>query len=81
MALLSIAARDSVAEMQSFVEQYSLGGLFPHLADESGELWARFGVSGQPAWVFVDDAGGGERIFGALSDEELQAKLDALEAD
>lgn len=79
MALLSIAGRDDVSEMQGFVERHGLGGLFPHLADGSGELWRRFGVSGQPAWVFVDDSGESERIFGALTDEELQARLDQLE--
>lgn len=80
MALLSIAGRDDVGPMREFVDRHGLEGVFPHLVDSSGELWARFGVSGQPTWVFVDDSGEGERIFGPLSDDELQAKLDQLEA-
>lgn len=80
MALLSIAGRDDVAPMRDFLDRHDLAGAFPHVVDEDGELWARFGVAGQPTWVFVDDSGESERTFGALSDDELRAELDDLEA-
>ena len=80
MALLSIAARDNLGPMEEFVQRYELDGLFPHLADPSGDLWARFEVPYQPAWVFVDDSGEVTRNIGALSEEELRARLEELAA-
>lgn len=64
--------------MQAFLDRHELEGLFPHLADPDGELWARFGVRGQPTWAFVDAGGEVELVFSALSNDELQEHLDAL---
>lgn len=80
MALLSIAGRDDVDTMQEFVQRHELGGLFPHLADPPGDLWARFEVPYQPAWVFIDDSGEVTRNIGALTEEELAARLQELAA-
>ncbi|MGH3441287.1 MAG: hypothetical protein ACRDUY_04450 [Nitriliruptorales bacterium] len=66
--------------MRGFVDRHELDGLFPHLNDADGELWSRFGVGGHPAWAFVDRGGEFELVFGPLSDEQLQERLDALAA-
>lgn len=79
VTFVSIAAHDDVDEMAAFVERHALGGVMPHVADPDGEIWARFGVGGQPTFVFVSADGDIERAFGALSEEELAAHLDRLE--
>jgi hypothetical protein len=75
---LSIAGRDEVEPMRAFLERHDLAGLMPHLADLDGDIWARFGVGGQPTFVFVDAEGEVERVFGAMPEDELERRLDVL---
>ncbi len=74
---MGVAARDSVEAMRGFVDRFSLGS-FPHVADPEAEVWARFGVPYQPAWVFVSPSGEAVRVLGALPEEELTKILDGL---
>lgn len=75
-SLIGIASRDDVEEMQAFVDRHSLGDMVT-VEDVSGEVWERFGVFGQPAWVFVDgDTGEAALNLGALGQ---QGVLDAFE--
>jgi hypothetical protein len=41
---------------------------FPNAADESGEVWTRFGVTYQYTYAFVDDAGTVELVTGPLDE-------------
>jgi hypothetical protein len=73
-----MAGLDDVAPMRGFVERHGLG-FFPHAVDPDGRLWARLGVLGQPAWIFVRADGTVERrVPGALSEGALAAELDHL---
>lgn len=72
-----MAGRDSVPPMRGFVDQYGLE-FFPHTVSEDGSLWARFGVGGQPAWIFIDDSGGYETFFGSMDEASLTQTLDEL---
>lgn len=74
-----MAGRDDTGPMADFVARHGLG-FVPHAVDEDGSLWADFGVRGQPAWVFVDKQGRSSIVFGALSDDDLEARLDAIAA-
>ncbi len=48
-------------------------------ADVEGEVWRRFGVVGQPTWVFVDgETGASARHLGFLSDADLAKVLSTL---
>lgn len=78
ITFLGIAGRDSRDAMQMFVDQYRIG--FPTLVDEGGDVWQHFGVSGQPAWVFVTASGDVHRVLGSPNDSELEQVLDALPA-
>jgi hypothetical protein len=62
--------------MQDFVERHGL--TFPQGNDDAGAVFAHFGVPYQPAWAFVSADGDVETVNGALEDDELTAKLDAL---
>ncbi len=69
---------EGLADMKVFIDKYGLP--FPNAADQDGSLWDRFGVPGQPAWVFVDRNGKVTRKLGTLSEPKLAAILDALAA-
>lgn len=66
--------------MAGFIEEFGLG-TFPHVNDEDGSVFARFGVPYQPAWVFLDSAGEGVRVAGALPEADLGEILDGLTED
>jgi peroxiredoxin len=66
------------ASMQAFVDRHGL--TFPQVNDDAGEVFARFNVPYQPAWAFVDAAGEVEVVHGALGEEDLAAKVQALAA-
>jgi hypothetical protein len=66
--------------MSDFLEEFQLSG-FPHVNDQDGSTYARFGVPYQPAWVFLDSSGAGVRVVGAPSEEDLERILVDLAED
>jgi thiol-disulfide isomerase/thioredoxin len=77
VAFLGIAGQDAVPAMKGFVKDEKLG-FIPHVADEDGELWASFGVDGQPSHAFVHPDGKVDVVPGALSRDDLTARTAAL---
>ena len=77
MAFIGVAGRDDREPMATFVTDYDVGA-FPHIADLSGEIWARYGVMGQPAFAFIDDDGSDEVYLGALGADGLGSRIDEL---
>lgn len=73
-----MAGRDDVDEHRAFIDRHDL--VFDHTVDPDGALWGRFGISYQPAWVFVNDDGEATLVPGSLGEEGLRAQLDALVA-
>lgn len=61
--------------MAGFVERHGLS--FPNIDDGPGQVYERFGVAGQPAWVFIDAEGTVTRRLGALDQASLEAALAA----
>jgi len=53
-------------------------GAFPHIVDESGDVWATYGVRTQPAFVFINDDGTSETHIGALGEAGLTERINAL---
>lgn len=51
---------------------------FDHLIDREGAIWSALNVFDQPAFAFVNDDGTVEVNVGALGEEELTARLEAL---
>lgn len=76
VAVVGMAWLGDDASMVDFVERHGL--TFPSARDGSGDLFARFGVPAQPAWVFVDAAGTAEVRLGAMEREELDTVFAAL---
>jgi thioredoxin-related protein len=65
--------------MEEFVAEFGVGG-FDHLADEDSELWTEFGVTSQPAFVFINDDGSSEILISALGLDGLTERVKALAA-
>ncbi|MFO7591767.1 MAG: hypothetical protein R6X23_12885 [Acidimicrobiia bacterium] len=79
VAIIGFAGRDDLEPMRAFVDRYDFG-FVPHAVDADGSLWSAFGVRGQPAWVFVGADGSREVVYGAVTEEDLIRRLEALEA-
>ena len=62
--------------MQDFVNENGLS--FTNINDSSGEVFARFNVPYQPAWVFIAKDGTVTTRIGVISDEELDQELTNL---
>ena len=62
--------------MQDFVNENGLS--FTNINDEAGEVFARFNVPYQPAWVFITKDGTVTTRIGVISDEELDQELTNL---
>lgn len=62
--------------MNDFIDRHGL--TFVSVNDGRGEIFASYGVSGQPAWVFVSASGDVTRRLGTLSEDQLAAAIDEI---
>lgn len=74
---VGVAGRDDLSEMQAFVEEFGVTS-FEHVADEDTEIWRQYGVTSQPAFVFIDDSGEVEVLISALGEDGLTERVEAL---
>jgi hypothetical protein len=59
-----------------FMQRHSL--TFTNLDDTAGDIYRRYEVPFQPAWVFVKKDGSTTTKLGAISDAELEKLLSGL---
>jgi peroxiredoxin len=76
VTFVGVAGHDTDEAHRAFVAEHGLGDML-HVVDDDGSVWEYFGVSYQPAWVFVDEDGTTDRVAGGLYDD-LPARLQAL---
>jgi len=76
VTFVGVAARDEEDAMQAFIADLGVGA-FPHVNDQPGAIWAQYGISTQPSFVFID-AEGNESRFASLGRSGLQEKIDDL---
>lgn len=62
--VVGVAGLDKTGAMRDFVTDHKLDG-FPHLADEAGTVWKRFGITEQSMYVVLD-AQGNKSFSGTL---------------
>lgn len=74
---VGVAGRDDLEAINDFIATLDVSG-FPHIVDETGEVWAGYGITTQPAFVFINDDGSMETHVGALGVEGLTERLTAL---
>ncbi len=76
ITVVGVAGLDKVAAMHRFVELTKVDNI-PHLADEQGAVWRRFGVTAQSTYVLLD-ASGTIVHRGYLDDADLDRMLAQL---
>lgn len=79
VTIIGVAGRDDLKDMEGFVSEFGVGG-FEHIADENGEIWARYGVTSQPAFAFVNNDGSSETLISSLGLDGLTERVEALAA-
>lgn len=70
VTLVGVAGRDEVGPMRDFVAEHGLERM-THVVDGDGSVWASYGISYQPAWVFIDGDGNASVAAGALGYDGL----------
>lgn len=76
--IVGVGSRDAAEPIAAFVAEHDLVHV-PTASDVEGVVWQRFGITGQPAWIFIDgETGEATRNFGALTEADLTARLEAL---
>lgn len=78
VTFIGVASLDEVPAMRAFVSETGTGG-FQHLADPGGEIWARFGVTSQPAMAFISSDGQVKVVPGAMAPQDVLARVAELE--
>ncbi|MGH3555849.1 MAG: thioredoxin domain-containing protein, partial [Mycobacterium sp.] len=77
VTFVGVAARADVPAMRVFVDKYHLGG-FTQLADTDAAVWAKFGVTQQPAYAFVRPDGSVDVVKGDLPESGLTERVSTL---
>ncbi|WP_020386048.1 redoxin domain-containing protein [Kribbella catacumbae] len=75
--VVGVAGLDKAEAMRGFVSDQKVGG-FPHLSDETGTLWKRFGITEQSVYVVLDAKG--NKVFSGIlpAGEGLAGKVAEL---
>lgn len=69
---VGVAWTGSDDSFQDFIDKHGL--TFPQISDDQGDVFDRFGISYQPAFVIVNTDGSTETVAGAV-DEELLGQI------
>ena len=70
VTIIGVAGRDDVEPMREFVAEHGLQDM-THVVDVDGSVWASYGISYQPAWVFIDEDGDAAVAAGAIGYDGL----------
>lgn len=62
--------------MTSFIDRHRI--TFPSIVDREGDVFARYGVPYQPAWVFIARDGSWVAVQGSLDRESLAPYVEEL---
>lgn len=76
VTFIGVAAQDSESAMVSFVDNLGVD-VFDHINDGDGQIWARYGIGYQPAFVLIT-AGGSSETYASLGESTLQGHIDRL---
>ena len=73
---MGVAWTGSEDSYQAFVDEHGL--TFPQISDTSADVFSRFGVASQPAFVIVRPDGTTEQMFGAIDESLLDQILSEI---
>lgn len=77
VTFVGVAGRDDLSAINEFIETLDVGA-FEHAVDDDGSLWAGYGITTQPSFVFINDDGTTSTHVGALGVDGLTEILDDL---
>jgi thiol-disulfide isomerase/thioredoxin len=77
VTFVGVGAQDQLPALQAFVTKYGVDK-FTELADTDAAVWAKFGVTRQPAYAFVSRDGNLDVVRGSLSEPELATRVRTL---
>lgn len=77
VTFVGVGAQDRLDALRAFAARYGVDG-FTELADTDATVWARFGVTRQPAYGFIHPDGRVEVVTGSLAEAELNRRLQVL---
>lgn len=72
---VGVAWTGDESSFQGFIDKYAL--TFPQISDDPGDVFQRFGVPGQPAFVIVAPDGTATTQLGAVDESTLDELLTA----
>lgn len=75
--MIGVAGRDEAATFQEWITSREVDG-FEHIADPNIVVWREFGITSQPAFVFINDDGTSESRIGAMGLEGLTSRINEL---
>lgn len=76
VTFVGVASQGQVPAMRDFVTKQGLR--FTQLADTDGKIWARYGITHQPAFAFFGPNGRAEVVKEPLSGTDLDNKITRL---
>jgi peroxiredoxin len=74
--VVGVGGLDDETAMKRFIGEWKLDGV-PHLSDEAGVVWKKFGVTSQSTFVLLDSRGGVVHK-GVLKGDDLLGRASAL---
>jgi hypothetical protein len=74
--IVGVAWSGSDNDYNAFIDRHDLS--FVNLDDTPGDIYRRYEVPYQPAWVFIDTDGSVTTRRGAMSESDLEAVLTGL---
>ena len=75
--IIGVASRDTIEQIEAFVADTGVD-TFPHAADIDGDVWEHYGISSQPAFVFINDDGTFDIRLGSLGEDGLTERVEQL---
>ncbi len=75
--IIGVASRDTIEQIEAFVADTGVD-TFPHAADIDGDVWEHYGISSQPAFVFINDDGTFDTRLGSLDEDRLTERVEQL---
>ena len=73
MQFVGVAWTGTDESFQGFIDKHGL--TFPQVSDDAGDVFARFEIPGQPAYVLIAVDGTLQQIYGAVEDELLDSLI------
>jgi len=76
VVFLGVAWSGTSDAMLDFIDRHGLS--FPTIVDQSGDLYLKYQVPYQPAWVFIDAEGKSRRVMGSLDEQGLLENIQSI---